>query len=397
MKKTILITSNAYLPNIGGVENSLKYLAQSYKKLGYQVIVVVSDVAANGEELPFFEKTDGISIYRYNTFAKADGITQFFRALRTMLNAIKLLKKLNHEHHIILTLSRFHTTTVLAKLAHLKNVTYLVPGVVKNQNTNANLVNNSGIAKLKLNISRLLHHSIQKTAFKYCDQVLVFSQNMAQQVTEIQTTLTALPIVKPGVDHQRFCPIKDKSTLKIKYNIPTDKIILLTVGRFVRAKGFDLVIDALKNLPQCHLVMVGDGENFSVSQQQIVKNNVSEQVTLMGSQQDTAPFYQLSDIFVMSSRYEPLGQTILEALSCALPIMAFKGENVTTATTELLNDDEAVYSSKITSNGLEKGIKKLVDNHQYRENLALNSRKIALERFSWSTLAQQTLALNNVS
>jgi len=397
MKKTILITSNAYFPNIGGVENSLKYLAQSYQQLGYQVIVVVSDVTTNGDELPFFENIDGISLYRYETFAKTSGIAKFFRPLRTALNAIKLLKKLNNEHDIILTLSRFHTTTVFANLAHLKNVTYLVPGVVKNQNNNANLVNNSGLAKLKLNLSRLMHHAIQKAAFKYCDQVVVFSQNMANQITAIQPTLAKLPILKPGVDQQRFCPIEDKLPLKIKYNIPTNKIILLTVGRFVRAKGFELVIDALKSLPQCHLVMVGDGENFAVTQQQIAQNEISEQVTLMGSQPDTAPFYQLADIFIMSSRYEPLGQTILEALSCALPVVAFRGESVITATEELLNDNEAVYSNLVSSNGLEKCINKLNDNPQFKEQLAQNSRQIAIARFSWQTLAQQIVALNNVS
>jgi len=395
MTKTILITSNAYLPNIGGVENSLKYLAESYLHLGYKVIVVVSDVASHGANLPAQEKLNGVSIYRYPTFAKAQGWRKFLRRFNSAKSAITLLKRLKKDHDIVLTLSRFHTSTIMAKLAKLPNLVYLVPGVVKNQNNSANLVNKSGMAKIKLNIACLLHHLIQKMAFKYSEQVLVFSKNMAKQIANIQPSLDKLPILKPGVDSERFCPVENKQYLREKYKIPTDKTILLTVGRFVRAKGFDLVIDALKHLPHCHLVMVGDGENLIASQNQIENNNVSTQVTLMGSQQDSAPFYQLADIFIMSSRYEPLGQTILEALSCGLPVVAFKGENVVTATTELLAEDEAIYTDKISAEGLTNAIATLTDNEKLISTLSIKSRKIAKSRFSWQVLAQNILDIRS--
>jgi glycosyltransferase involved in cell wall biosynthesis len=389
--ETILITSNAYFPSVGGVENSLKYLADCYLTLGYKVIIVVSDVSVQGQKLPAQEIINGIAVYRYPTFSNVLGVLKYFRIIRSTFFAWKLFAELNKKHNIILTLSRFHTTTLLAKLAKLPSVIYLVPGVAKNQNSNANLVIKNGISQLKMNLSKAWHQTVQKHALKRCDQVLIFSQNMREQIAEILPKFNKLPIVKPGVDHNHFYPAGDKASLRIHNNIPTNRTILVTVGRFVRAKGFDLVIDAMTELPQCHLVMVGDGENMAEIKQQIIDRKLSTRITLVGSQEDTAPYYQLADIFIMSSRYEPLGQTILEGLSSGLPVIAFKGSSVVTATQELLAEDEAVYSNSVNSEGIVECVNRLINDDDLMKDLAETGRIIAITRFSWLTLAKQTL------
>lgn len=391
MKETILITSNAYLPNIGGVENSLRYLASSYVELGFNVIVVVSDVSPSGSKLPFKEFIDKITIYRYPTFPEMKGVGRYFRAIRSALGARKLLKSLNSDNNIILTLSRFHTATLLAKLAKLPNIVYLVPGVVKNQNNHENLIKGYGLKGLKPYLSLYLHHTIQKFALKCCDQVLVFSENMARQIADISPKSINLPVTKPGVDLERFCPANDKISLRKLYNIPNNKTVLLTVGRFVRAKGFDLVINAMSTLPECHLIMVGDGETMDEVKQQILDKNLCGKITLTGSQNDVSPYYQLADIFLMSSRYEPLGQTILEGLSSGLPVVAFKGSGVVTATQELLSEEEAIYTDKVSADGLIDCIVRLMGDVELMTTLATKGRNIAVTRFSWLTLAKHIL------
>ncbi|XPF96127.1 glycosyltransferase family 4 protein [Colwellia sp. RE-S-Sl-9] len=391
MKETIVITSNAYFPNIGGVENSLKYLAESYINLGYNVIIAISDVSNKNHILPHKEIIDNVTIYRYNSYSQTKYAHKYFKGIRALFNAYALLKYIKQNNNVILTISRFHTTTVLAKLCKLSNVIYLVPGVVINQNNNKNLISNTGLAKIKLNISKILHHNIQKMALKYSDQVIVFSENMSTQISQIIPSLKHIPIVKPGVDPERFIPVQNKISLKEKFSIPTDKIILLTVGRFVKAKGFEMVIDALLNLPKCHLVMVGDGENYTSIKQQITNNKLEDKITLTGPQSDTAPYYQLADIFVMSSTYEPLGQTILEALSTGLPIVAFKGSKITTATQELLSEKEALYTDSVNEAGITKCIRLLIDEPSLRNSMSNNSRRIAIDRFSWNKLGAQIL------
>jgi 1,2-diacylglycerol 3-alpha-glucosyltransferase len=397
IKPTILLTSNAYLPNIGGVENSLRYLAHSYQALGFNVVVLVSDVAQSGQALAAKEVIDGVTIFRYSSYAHRQGLLKIFRPFSSARHALALLKQLKREHQIVLTISRFHTSTLLASLADMPNLVYLVPGVVKQQNQSQNLVQRSGLAKLKQNLSRSLHHAIQVLAFKRCNQVLVFSENMAKQVTAIVPKLAPLPIVKPGVDTTRFSPIAlpAKNALRNQYKLPIDKVILLAVGRLVRAKGFDLMIEAMQSLPECHLVIVGDGENQEQIKHQIIELNLANKVSLMGSQPDSAPFYQLADLFIMSSRYEPLGQTILEALAAALPVVAFHSSQVVTATNELLAEHEAIYCSKVSAPALAATLSKLCENPDDLQRYGAQSRIIAETKFAWSTLAKQLLSYSD--
>ena len=96
--KSILITSNAYYPNIGGIENSLRYLAQAYVKQGYRVDVVISDVNnVTDEKLAEFEELDGLNIHRYATTHELPIVLRPFSGVWS-LKALYALLKLSLIH-----------------------------------------------------------------------------------------------------------------------------------------------------------------------------------------------------------------------------------------------------------------------------------------------------------
>ncbi|GAK22961.1 glycosyltransferase [Vibrio sp. JCM 19052] len=128
-------------------------------------------------------------------------------------------------------------------------------------------------------------------------------------------------MTKPGVDKSVFFPIggKEKHSLKESLGLPHDKVVLLCVGRCVKAKGFELALQSMVSNEQCHLVIVGDGPELDNLKVLASSLHVEQSVTFFGARSDVKSFYQASDYFFMSSTYEPLGQTILEAISCSLP------------------------------------------------------------------------------
>jgi glycosyltransferase involved in cell wall biosynthesis len=166
----------------------------------------------------------------------------------------------------------------------------------------------------------------------------------------------------------------------------------MVIGRMVKAKGFEYVIDAMKSIQNGHLLIVGDGPNKDALIAQAERLGLSDSVTFTGSQSDTAPFYQASDCFVMSSIYEPLGQTILEALACGLPIVAFNDNLVTTATKEMLSDNEAAYVDALSADELAATLNDLMADEKKSNRLSQSSRDIAVGRFSWDSLAKNMLA-----
>ncbi|WP_104027623.1 glycosyltransferase family 4 protein [Vibrio jasicida] len=389
--KSVVITSNAYFPNIGGIENSLRYLAQSYVEQGYKVHVVVSDVNTVSEQpLLAFEELENVRIYRYPTTHVLPKLLQPFAGLWTLKALFSTLKYVNEAYHPEFVVSRFHTNTWLAKLAGMVNVVYLLPGVVKYQNHPARLSQQSGLNKVKQNLRYHYHKWLQQRALKNADQLAVFSENMVRQVNSCYRHPKSLLLVKPGVDSSRFVPLeqKQKSELRKSLGLPDDKLVLLCVGRFVEAKGFRLVIEAMSSLPDCHLLLVGGGEQEGLYKQLVAEYTLESQITFSGVVLDPTQYYQASDLFIMSSTYEPLGQTILEALACALPIVAFKSSGqVITATTELLSDSEAAFVDLPDAELLAIGINHLQKKPEVVLHLAKQSRNIAKTRYTWAKLA----------
>ena len=65
----IVLSSNHYKPHFGGIENSLFFLSQEYKILGFDTIIFVSDNGlGKNNRLPEIEIEDGVKIIRYKSY-----------------------------------------------------------------------------------------------------------------------------------------------------------------------------------------------------------------------------------------------------------------------------------------------------------------------------------------
>lgn len=91
---------------------------------------------------------------------------------------------------------------------------------------------------------------------------------------------------------------------------------ILCVSRLEQYKGIQLVIDAVRSLPETELWIVGDGSYRTALEEHAAGLNVR----FFGFQSDPAPFLRAADIYVMPS-YGPEGTSVsaLEAMAQALP------------------------------------------------------------------------------
>jgi glycosyltransferase involved in cell wall biosynthesis len=390
-KPTVIITSNLFKPSIGGVENSLHHLSLAYIELGYQPIIVVSDLSINDDILPAYELSDGIHIYRYSMSKKRKlfGLN-LPKPISGILNAISLYKKINIEYQPTLLIARYHFNQLFAKLAGIRNTIYLVPGVVKFQNSAKHITKSN----FKSRVQWHYHIFLQYWAFKFSDRIAVFSQNMIQQVNVIKKQKQMPLLTKPGVDMKRFFPInfEQKLILREQLKYPCKGKVFLCVGRSVKAKGIDIAINAFAQLKNTHhqLWIVGDGPLVDQYKDQARALGITFQVVFHGVQSQPEYYYRAADFFLMSSVYEPLGQTILEGLSSGLPIIAFQpSDNVETATAELVNDEHAIFIDRPCADLLGKV---MIDVSTWSESEYHHKsqccRAHAVKHFSWESLAQ---------
>lgn len=121
-------------------------------------------------------------------------------------------------------------------------------------------------------------------------------------------------IIPIGVNTDLFKPLTDKARLKEKYGIPAKKITKIFVGSTHRVKGYDLLLNKIKNdTDSFYILVLKDRETVAP-----LFSNVK--IFQRISQSVLAELYNCSDVFVGRSRVETEWLAPLEAMFCGVPV-----------------------------------------------------------------------------
>lgn len=105
---------------------------------------------------------------------------------------------------------------------------------------------------------------------------------------------------------------------------PEGKRRILTVGRLAREKRFDLVLDTLAQLPDTHLVILGEGPERLHLERHAERLGILERVTFLGVRPWTeiGAYYRLAELFLFASDTETQGLVLQEAQLMGVPVVA---------------------------------------------------------------------------
>lgn len=105
-----------------------------------------------------------------------------------------------------------------------------------------------------------------------------------------------------------------------------DQKLFVGAGRLVSQKGFDLLIDALrdwKHRDNWRLVILGEGADYQ-ELKQMIKDSDLHQITLVGFESVPWNYFSAADAFLLPSRHEGLPNVALEALALGTPVIALE-------------------------------------------------------------------------
>jgi glycosyltransferase involved in cell wall biosynthesis len=103
---------------------------------------------------------------------------------------------------------------------------------------------------------------------------------------------------------------------------PEDAPLLLAMGRLHEAKAHDVSLAALAQVPHAHLWIAGVGGLETKLRAMAHALGVSDRVRFLGWRTDPSALYRAADICVFPSRYEPLGNVVIQSWAHGLPVIA---------------------------------------------------------------------------
>lgn len=115
---------------------------------------------------------------------------------------------------------------------------------------------------------------------------------------------------------------------------PADAPLLLAMGRLHENKAHDVSLQALAQIPNAYLWIAGVGPLEAMLRAQAEALGVAGRVRFLGWRADPSALYRAADICLFPSRYEPLGNVVIQAWAHGLPVVAAASQGPMTLITE---------------------------------------------------------------
>lgn len=170
---------------------------------------------------------------------------------------------------------------------------------------------------------------LMKIFAKVSDKVVGVSPSAVDYlVQKVNVAHEKVMLITNGVASPITLVEAEKVDLKAKLSIQPDELVIGTVGRMQleEHKRFSDLIKAfslvLQTNPKVKLVMVGEGPEQKNYQKLAQELKVANNIIFAGYQNDVNPFYEIFDVFCLTSSYEAFGLVLAEAMLHKLPVVA---------------------------------------------------------------------------
>jgi glycosyltransferase involved in cell wall biosynthesis len=163
------------------------------------------------------------------------------------------------------------------------------------------------------------------------DRILATATEEVRELALLGVPSSKVSVVPCGVDLEHFTPTP---TTDVSPSVPKRRCRyrLLSVGRLVPRKGYEIMIEALTWLPETELLIAGGAGSGDLTPEPehdrlvaVAEGlGVADRVRLIGqiARADMPALLRSADLVVCSPWYEPFGIVPLEAMACGVPVVA---------------------------------------------------------------------------
>ncbi|SFI66733.1 glycosyltransferase [Planctomicrobium piriforme] len=309
----ILMVTNVYTPQIGGVTRSVQQFSEEYRAQGHEVLVIAPEYETMPEGETGVLRIPAIPKFYLNVYPLPLPLTP-----AVLPEVRKFGPQIVHVHHPFL----------LGSTGQLIAADLNVPLVYTHHTRYSYYI------ETKTNWPRPIEEGIVEliTGFcELCDGVVSPSAGITEMLQSRGVT-TRIEVIPTGVDVNRFAKA-DGSALRKRLQLPDDAFIVGHVGRLGPEKNCDFLCEAVREFlnknSKAIFVVVGDGPERAALEQSF-GDELGGRVHFLGfcEGDDLINAYAGFDVFAFASHSETQGMVLGEAMAAGTPVVAVKGTGV---------------------------------------------------------------------
>lgn len=227
-----------------------------------------------------------------------------------------------------------------------------------------------------------LYRALERLASRLHHRLICVSQGERQVALDARISPAEKTLVIPNtIDLKDLAPSLASEAIRKRHGIAEGASVVGMVAQFRPQKGHRHFIAAiplvLARCRKAHFLIVGDGPLLEETRRQVRELGVEERVTFAGHQENPADYYQVMDLFVLSSLWEGMPYVILEAMAMGLAVVATKAAG----NAELVEDGQSGFLvAPESSREIAGRVSQLLEDPPLRAGFGQKARHLAQAR-----------------
>jgi glycosyltransferase involved in cell wall biosynthesis len=249
-----------------------------------------------------------------------------------------------------------------------------------------------GVRRVDFPIRKNLFSRLKYNNRKIC-KIISISDFIKKVLIEDGIEENKIITIRSGADIHKYDNVVPEADFRERHGIGENDIILGTVAAFAGHKDYPNLFNAFqlvkKEFVNTKLICVGDGPMFDEMKNLAGELSINNDVLFLGFRNDIGQLLKVFDIFILASKKEGLGTSIIDALAVGLPIVAARSGGIP----ELIehNKNGVLVKSK-NHTQLAEAVLDLVNNKGKRDMLRISAKESAI-KFSIEKTVEQNIEL----
>jgi glycosyltransferase involved in cell wall biosynthesis len=250
----------------------------------------------------------------------------------------------------------------------------------------------------RVHFRQRLYDRLGRWSLRAPTQVVTVCGAFAQQLVRLGVPREKIVVLHNSVElmPERNFSFEDLQAKKARLGISGTERIVLAIGRLSKEKAYPDLVAAIAELRRLHpelpvrLIILGEGTERPAIEAAIRSAGLERGVDLPGHMRDVSPYYEVADVFVISSHSEGSPNVLLEAMAAGVSVVASAVGGIPEIVTDQL---QALLVRPRDPRALADALARILTNQRLAQALSRAARSLVATRFSPEQRARTLIEL----